>query len=136
MHDERWKLEREKGSPSEPQAPSLPDIINDEKFNARVRQIAAKHRLELDSDAEELIRYIAAGGYVQGIGKILDRDWALNQALRFWASFTGRSSTRQRAFEFICELLGLRQATKGSSASQLIDVAFDVATDTNAQKTQ
>lgn len=124
MQDERWKVVQEKASKFKEEQEAL---FNDDKFQARVKKLAAKYNLELDNDTEELIKYISAGGFVQGIEKLLDRNWAINMAIRFWASFTGRGSTKQRAFEFVCELLGLRTPGKGQNPSHLIQVAFEAS---------
>lgn len=132
MQEERWKLVQEKASKSKLE---LEQLLTDDKFLTQIKTIAKKYQLELDSDTEQLIKYIAAGGYVQGIEKLLDRDWAVNQAIRFWAAFTGRGSTKQRAFEFVCELLGLRAASKSTGANTLINVAFDTLKAVDAEET-
>lgn|SRR3990167_4775871 len=102
------------------------DKFDKDKFDAKIKAIAAKHDLELDSDAMLIIEHITRGGFVQGVSKMIDKEWALNEAIRYWKSdhCRARASTTQRCFEFICELANLLPQGKSGITPVLADVDF------------
>lgn len=106
--------------------PSLEDEIEAEKAYERVQELALKKEIELDADTIALVKYIIRGHYVGNIGKFMTRDWALNEAIRYWGELREKhsyGSATQRAFEIICELSGLIGTGK-TEATELVNVVI------------
>ena len=89
------------------QLPRPSDEIEAETLRktVRVKALCAKHGLELDTETEEIIRAILKGALVQGIGKLITRDWIICEELKFYDRVT-RDSTKQRILEHLANMLG------------------------------
>ena len=90
-----------------------------DKAMVKIKKLLERHDLELDDDAERVVRAITEDGLSVGnLPNVLNKDWAIRVALKRMYDLDLRSSTRQRCFEFACELLGL--LPQGRASSNLI----------------
>ena len=73
---------------------------------ARIEKLLAKHDLEIDRETDEIVRFVVHGKTVSGVEKLLSKSWFINQLLRVWGDRTTSASVRQRALEFMADVLG------------------------------
>ena len=94
------------------------DLNTDElKELTRIKRIMEKYELELDKDTEEIVKYVIRGHSVSGISKMLTKEWAINKLLQMWGEPTLSPAIKQRAFEFMCDLLGHTPKTSEKSTN-------------------
>ncbi len=93
--------------------------LREEKANAKVKRLLVKHQLELDRDAEEILRHIVTSGEVlRGAEKLIDKDFIITQIIRMLYDPNFRQSAKPRLLEFLAEMNGLMpQGAKGISAA-------------------
>ena len=93
--------------------------LRDEKANARVRRLLEKHELELDTEAEEILKsVIASGAKIRGAEKLVDKDFIIMHQIRMLYDPDVRVSTKQRILEFLAEMNGMMPTgAKGMSAA-------------------
>lgn len=123
--------EAQKGSklkthPHDPYYADLPPEQQDRamKALARVQKYVEAGELDLDDDMEAVIKLIVKDGVNINPSKVLTKDWAIRAALRRMYDEDIRSSTRQRCFEFVCELMGFIDTGKKAGISA-IDVTVE-----------
>lgn len=94
------------------------------KAYAEVKELCDKYEIELDRDTQKIVKYICEQGVVaKNVGKILTKDWAISEQLRFWYN-EKKASTKQRAFEFLCDMLGHTPQYGSRSTGQLLDITY------------
>ena len=91
-----------------------------QRMSSELNQLMVKYDVKVDQDTEILVREILEGYNLRNPQGILLKDWAICEAMRraFDTGPKARSSTRQRSFEFLCELLGFTTGRK--SAGELV----------------
>ena len=90
---------------------------------ARVQELCQKHSLNLDKETNEIVRHVMRGAVIEGISKMLSRDWLISTQL-YLIEKTKRDSTRQRALEYLGELLGFNPNSGKSKEGQVMDVVL------------
>lgn len=120
------KQERFKGQsrPQQDQPIRETDRVLAEKAYAEVKSLCEKYELELDEDTSKIVQYICEqGAILKNAQKLLTKDWAVCTALRFW-ELCKIPSTKQRAFEFLCDMLGHTPQYGSRSTGQLLDITY------------
>lgn len=115
--------------PQSPQAlPESPlketDRVLSEKAYAEVAALCQKYELELDTDTQSIVKYICEqGAILKNASKLLTKDWAICTVLQFWYNCTNINA-KQRAFEFLCDMLGHTPQYGARSTGQLLDITY------------
>lgn len=110
---------------------SEPERLEEQKLQAKIKRLLERNDLEIDEDAERVVALIVQEGLAIGnLQKVFNRDWAIRVALKRMYDQDLRSSTRQRCFEFACELLNL-VPTSGSKSNlgSVVDVTIGALND-------
>ena len=113
--------------------PRPPEEIEAEadKEMAKIKSLCEKHQLTLDRETNDIVRHVMRGAVVEGVSKILSRDWLISTQL-YLIEKTKRDSTRQRALEYIGELLGYNQNAGKSKEGQVMDIVLGAYSNRNA----
>lgn len=90
---------------------------------SKIKELCQKHNLNLDKETNEIVRHVMRGAVVEGISKLLSRDWLISTQL-YLIEKTKRDSTRQRALEYLGELLGYNQNSGKSKEGQVMDIVL------------
>lgn len=120
------KQERSKAQslPQEEQSLKATDRVLADKAYADVAALCRKYEIELDYDTAAIVRHICESGAVAlNAGKVLNKDWAVSTQLQFWSAQT-KPETKQRAFEFLCDMLGHSPQYGSRSTGQLLDITY------------
>lgn len=97
--------------------------IEAEKRMVTIRRKLLQYGLELDADLDDIVKGVAVDGLaITGLEKVLDKDFIIRKLLQTIHNLDERSSTRQRALEFLAELLGVVPKGSTSDANRVIDV--------------
>lgn len=90
---------------------------------SKIKELCQKHSLTLDKETSEIVRHAMRGAVIEGVSKLLSRDWLISTQL-YLIEKTKRDSTRQRALEYIGELLGFNANSGKSKEAQVMDVVL------------
>ena len=100
------------------------DRVLADKAYAEVAALCLKYDLELDTDTGAIVQYICTqGAILKNAQKILTKDWATCTILAFWYNCK-MPATKQRAFEFLCDMLGHTPQYGSRSTGQLLDITY------------
>lgn len=86
---------------------------------AKIKELCAKHDIEIDQSMEDILQFILKGYFVKGAEALITRDWIINMELSLFAS-SQRDSTRQRIIEHLSSLMGYMPES-GSKADIFVD---------------
>lgn len=103
------------------------DLSSDDlKELTRIQRLLEKHSLEVDNETEQILKYVIKGNVVNGIAKMLTKDWAINKLVQMWGEPSLSPMVKQRAFEFMCDMLG-HTPTGKSQGPHVMDIVIGEA---------